>query len=646
MNDKLISYSIISVNNENNMDYLSNFTPFVKDILKSSPEDIIRKDYVQNKLKEVYSLDIPSGVIGRLFDRLAKDNYILTERIDSNSYIYKPNHKMLETSEFKSKKINFEKNYNDLISEYIKFCKESHNLIKTESEAEKDIFNIIGEKKIDILMNELGKSSTNRTDEEESNSYLIGTFVKFLNETDSFLYYYLVDIVKGSMLMNVVYFNEKSNVKMKFKNTSIYLDTSFIMYALGLSGPERKAPCSELLELLKKNGAMIKCFSDNVDEIRGILGWTKSNLYQGNDKHDTIQYFLEHDFTDSDIEMLIYNIEEKIVEIGIEIEDITYNENEFQYNIDENQLNQFLEKSIYYSRAKARETDVRTISAIIRKRKGKKYLHIEECKALMVTTNRGLVKNTREFFSDEVSRQIDPIMLENSVLNLVWIKNPNLSVDLPNKILMANCFAAISPSDRFWNKYLGEINRLSSEGRTITEEDVVTLRYTKLAKDILMENTLGKEEKIDSGTVEYILSQIEIKKAEERKGIESKKNKEIEVLQQQVYQLKENDNKNTIIKNSNRRKVIHWLFLAITYSLGGLFAFFMYYLLKLNSVNTVFSVIISIIFSVVVPTLDFLDLFNFKDCLRFFENKVQKRFELDIPNKDILDADSNSVKLE
>lgn len=637
MNDKLISYSIISVNNENNMDYLSNFVPFVKDILKSSPENIIRKDYIQDKLKEVYSLDIPSGVIGRLLDRLANDDFILTERIDSKSYVYKPNHEMLEKSDLKNRKIEFEKNYNDLLSEYINFCKENHNVNKANTEAEKDIFNIIGEKKVDILMNKLDENSGNIPDEEESNNYLIGSFVKFLNETNSFLYYYLVDIVKGSMLMDVVYFNEKSNVKMKFKNTVIYLDTSFIMYALGLSGPERKAPCSELLDLLKKNGAIIKCFRDNVDEIRGILGWTKSNLYQANDRHDTIQYFLEHDFTDSDIDMLIYNIESKIEEIGIAIEDITYDEKDFQYNIDENMLNQFLEKNIYYPRSKARETDVKTISAIIRKRKGKRYLHIEECKALMVTTNLKLVKTAREFFKDELPRQIAPIMFENSVLNLVWIKNPDLSVDLPNKILMANCFAAISPSDRFWNKYLSEIKRLSLEGRTITEEDVVTLRYTKLAKDILMENTLGEEEKIVSGTVEYILSQIEEKKREEKRVLEDAKNKEIEKLKQQVYQYKENNNNVIILKNSKTRKRIHFLFLGITYFLGIMFAYCMYYLLKLNSFNTTFSVIISIIFGILIPTLEFLNLFNIRDYLNILENKVQKKFEKDLPNKDILD---------
>lgn len=44
-------------------------------------------DYVQEELKEIYSLDIHSGVIGNLLNRLSRDNYIIVERIDSDSYI-------------------------------------------------------------------------------------------------------------------------------------------------------------------------------------------------------------------------------------------------------------------------------------------------------------------------------------------------------------------------------------------------------------------------------------------------------------------------------------------------------------------------------------------------------------------------------
>lgn len=83
MNDNLISYSIISVTNGNNMDYFSNFTPFIKDSLKSSSENVVCMDYVQEKLKEIFSLDIHSGIIRNLFDRPSQNNYI----IDTDSYI-------------------------------------------------------------------------------------------------------------------------------------------------------------------------------------------------------------------------------------------------------------------------------------------------------------------------------------------------------------------------------------------------------------------------------------------------------------------------------------------------------------------------------------------------------------------------------
>lgn len=636
MNDKLISYSIISINNENNMDYLSNFIPFVIEILKSCHEPFIRKDYVKEKLIIKYSLDIPNGVIEKIFARMEKDKYIVTERIDAKSYVYKPNYEKLESSDLSKRKTEFEKNYKEFVNEYIFYCSNNHNITKDDKEAENDILSIIGERKIEILESGLSNNSFSIDHNNQSNNYLIGTFVNHLNVTGSYLFHYLVNIVKGSMLMDVVYFSEKSKVQMKFKDTSIYLDTSFIMYALGLSGSERQAPCLELLNLLKKNGAIIKCFSDNVDEIRGILSWTKHNLYQAKDKHDTIQYFLEQDFTDTDIEMLIYSIEENIKNLGVEIDVIDYEKEEYKYTIDESKFDSLLEERLNYTRSRARETDVKTISAIVRMRKGKIYMHIEECKALMITTNKGLVSTSDEFFHTDNIPQINPIMHENSVLNLVWIKNPGLSTDLPSKILISNCFSAISPSDRFWSKYLDEVDRLIKDGRVITEEDVVTLRYTKLAKEILMESTLGNEERIDSGTIEYILNQIENKKNEEKREIENKKDRTINVLQGEILKLKNNENQKIILENKRREKIIHRFFVVIKYLIGVLFGIASYFVTKTNDINNIISFFIVLLLTVLIPTLEFLDLFNFQNTLSNFENKLQTKFELEIPNPEIL----------
>jgi len=62
--------------------------------------------------------------------------------------------------------------------------------------------------------------------------------------------------------------------------------------------------------------------------------------------------------------------------------------------IDEQALERVLENRIGYGddRARARIRDVNSLSGIHRLRRGRPYFHIEECKAMFVTTNSSLVR--------------------------------------------------------------------------------------------------------------------------------------------------------------------------------------------------------------------------------------------------------------
>jgi hypothetical protein len=87
---------------------------------------------------------------------------------------------------------------------------------------------------------------------------------------------------------------------------------------------------------------------------------------------------------------------------------------------------------------------------------------------------------------------------------LVWLKAVNKMPDLPKEQLVANCYAAITPSEGLWARYVKEADKLKALG-TVDEEDYAVLLHSLDARDRLMELTLGQDE-ILQGTVEQVLS--------------------------------------------------------------------------------------------------------------------------------------------
>jgi len=92
------------------------------------------------------------------------------------------------------------------------------------------------------------------------------------------IFEYIETVVKGYMLVNALYLPDANQTSRKFQRTKIFLDTSFIIFALGYSGDEMKAPCLELLNLLYISGAQLYCLPIQLKRLKGILNACSSRL--------------------------------------------------------------------------------------------------------------------------------------------------------------------------------------------------------------------------------------------------------------------------------------------------------------------------------------------------------------------------------
>lgn len=508
--------------------FLDNFIPFIVHSVGHLKDEAISVEPLQEDLFQSFGLRIPQSVVTALLYRARRRGLVTLK--DKVFYRIKgqPNDFMFTSVQEKVGRI-----YSALIENFMEYCKTKYNTIFSEEAAEKLILSFIGynqpffyrhpasEKVIPVMP----LSS-------EDEKFMVANYIYEARQSKPEIYEYLDTLVKGFMIANVLYLPDIYDVKKKFQKTRIYLDTSFVIHALGYNGEHLRIPRLELLEILYKCNAKICCFNHTVEEIEGILEACSQNLKNTSDTPfgRSVRYFVSMGYSPSDIRLLISHLKENIQKLRIEIVPTPGYENH-SYVIDEDALFKYLEGRIKYSRKDAIHKDVASISAVYRLRRNNYSIYLENSSAVFVTTNNTLTSAANDFFFLTNDSSIAPPCVTDFFLtNLLWLKIPNHAPDLPMRKIIADSYAAIQPDEKLMAKWVNEIKKLEAAIK-VTEEDYYFMRSSDEVYQALMEITKGNDEAITSGTVPQILErakEIVRQEVEEKYQFELSKRQESE----------------------------------------------------------------------------------------------------------------------
>src|SRR5699024_2907410 len=193
---------------------------------------------------------------------------------------------------------------------------------------------------------------------------------------------------------------------------------------LGFAGRARQEPCVELLSVLKEDRAILRCFRHTVEEVRGILERCKRRLKEGItfDQFGTTQYFVREGYSNSKMEFIIATIEDRI-ERTLNIQVIDHMP--IDYNIiNTEKVRSHLSNNMNYSNESSLERDLDAIVSILTLRKREQSQYIENCRGLFVTTNESLMINTRNAMNFPNDRIVPPVLTDQILMNLLWLKRP------------------------------------------------------------------------------------------------------------------------------------------------------------------------------------------------------------------------------
>ncbi|MCK6580686.1 MAG: hypothetical protein L6Q98_21550 [Anaerolineae bacterium] len=551
INPTIVSLAILKINWENKKDYLDIFVPLVAETIRLSHEDIVTAPTLQEEVRAKFGLVIPQNTLKTILNRVRKNGYIRLE-----NRIYYCNREALRGLEdsFYQVQQNVLRAYEDLVYEFTEFCANVLQVSISVEESDSIFQEYLRENAL-ILKGQNGGTVIPSAQERPSKSrrFYIGAFVQHLETTHSSHFASWETIVIGNMLANSVYLPDTTHANRRFQRTSVYFDTSFLIYALGYAGDARKAPCEELLNLLYEVGADLKCFKHTVDEVRGILSACANKIRQGQLKDaygPSIEYFLLKGFSATDIELYIVQLERDLQSVRIAIVDKP-NYREHEYVIDEVKLREALSAELYYFNpdGQALDRDVDSIAAILRLRQGRMPNLIEDCGNVFVTTNSGLARISRNFsFDQRFPDSISPCITDDMLTTILWLKNPHQAANLPRKRIIADYYAAVQPDITTIKQYNAEIEKLS-QGKAITQNDYYLLRYSSVAKNGLMQVTHGGEEAVTNVTVKEVLDIVyQQLRDEDRQKLEQ------EIRQREASRLETEGLRNAEIQRVSRIK--------------------------------------------------------------------------------------------
>ena len=541
---------------EKKKDYYQYFIPLVVESLRTYQHPVVAVTDLQDHFFERFKIKIPKHVLLKLIKKCTRQGYV--ERTGDN--IYRVIRDSVDTSDFTEKNREVERSFNSLLNHLIQFCSDKFGVQWTLEVAEVALEKFVADNDLELLnallghekgtynVEQFGSMETQDVNTDEA-KYFVGRFVKFLLDDDRSELELLAQVVKGYFLTSVMFLPDDRNTVEKYWTTEVYFDTEFLLQALGYSGEEFKSQAEELINALRQANARLRCFRHNRDEIHGIMYSTHSFLISGNYKEakgpmiQTLKALYKREYTPADVLYDMTKLDNVLEErIGVRVVDKPAYVRRFQ--IDEGKFSQALGD---YSRDRAKDVDVNSISAVARLRKLQSYEQVEHCCALFVTTNSYLQRVTRREFRQ--SDEVPYCMTDYALMNLVWLRSPDEVKDLPKKRLIAMCSAAIRPNSRLWHDFIKRVESLKTSG-DVSFSDVAVFRVASEAEDALMEVTHGIETELSQGTIFDIIEKTRqkisdetydkyVSEREKREAIEGKLEDERSTRTRQLQQIRQ-----------------------------------------------------------------------------------------------------------
>jgi hypothetical protein len=498
----LTSLAILKVNHDQDRDYISNFIPFVAEVLRDCPDDEVSLAQVQNDVDSQFSIKIPQGALSTILHRASKLGYVTRTH-----GIYRRNANELAKVKFGSVRADVARKQAALLRELREFANEKYDLAWEVLQAEVALLSYLSTRTTAVLTAAMDGKAIDAPPPTDHAELIVNAFVVEASRSNPTGFEFLVTLVKGGMLADVLYLpGAFAAANRKFGETEFYLDTAFVLRAIGFSTKEMSMPAHELVGLLQDENVHLRVFEHTREEMIVAMDYASRALKPGSSLplSAPAEFLRSEGWRSSDVEEFIAKLPLKLSALGIEV--VSTPPFTEVCSMDEEGLENAIKETLPEQKNEARRRDVDSLTAIHRLRRGRVPDRLEDCGAIFVSSNGALVRAGTKFFRREMPKiGISPVIHAHDLTTLAWLKLPTAPPDLPRLQIIADSYAALNPSEELWQKYTRKITKLRERGDVSTEEFHL-LRYSIEARRALLAKTLGDPDVFTEGTVPVILA--------------------------------------------------------------------------------------------------------------------------------------------
>lgn len=531
VNQTLISTALLTAifdkTKKSNIELISPFILFIISELNGEADD----DTIKKRMESDFSFfNFPHAVLNILINKLKKDGMIL--QTEKKYSLLSKAQKIVE--DFKSRKTSAEKESKEFLEALMKYLQDN-TIIKVNYNGVKTALASFLDKNGYIIYSNFNPVNLNIKNKDRI-QFFIGKFIEDEYAKDSKVFKNLLNIVEGMLLSNVIYLQMNIDNRTKLDMLNCYFDTPFLLRLIEFKTVEDNVSAKELVELLRSQGAKIKCFRHSFEEVQSILRNYIDSRKNGL-KGKTLEALDLEDYSDIELNEIYLNLESTFKQLNIIIEEKpdyekeVYKKGKYEDVIDEKRLKEILldrytDKNIV---DKVIDNDIDSVSAIMRLRNGKRIQKLEDCKYIFITSNYDIRTSVRQLLNIDERLEISPVIGDVDLTAIIWLRTLNDNPNLPKDILIQNARAAMKPSPEIIEKFNQSLEKIKKTKYVKDGSSLQALIYTTHFSSRLMDEIEGDVSKVNPSTIVklYEDSLKDAKMVKEENKVEKTKNKKL-----------------------------------------------------------------------------------------------------------------------
>ncbi len=522
MDKTLFGLALLSYNwEQSKKDIIDSYIPLVCNSIKSKAYSKIARENIQDDFKGLYGIIIPLGAIESILKRMAK-NGLLNRQTGEWLVNYDKVCEAVRADE----KEDLDTAFHELVIDLNKYSKETFSVELTTEDIEAGIIAFFKDYDLDLLFaNNNGDSVLPKIKESKKAKYIIAKFITDLQDKDPRKFKTVLKLAKGYAIASLITYADIQHYSGNLNDVEVYLDAPIIFNLLGLNGNSNLKLGQELIEALKSNGAKLKVFDLNYDEviktIQDAIKRLNSRNFDISKSSRVLRTAVRENISAQQLQIKLNQLESMLKHYSIlRTATPSLTATEHKYQIDEAKLTKTIEdlykkdeshKTPWYISEKI-ERDVDAISSIFKIRRETRATSLKSSKAILLTSNEQIAYAAKIHERSEWEfKSIVPVCVTDIFLStILWANYPTKNDNLNIRQLISECYNIIELDNRLLSKFYEDIDKMHQEN-IITEEQFYLLSASNLTYTLLEQKTLNDIEEYTDKTPSEILEDLQLR---------------------------------------------------------------------------------------------------------------------------------------